>query len=142
MSGMTGTGFWAYCDAGRGACWNPYISPAFRWSPVFISRDGIHDSKHWEAFREGLQDYEYLALLRDRVRDARAGGHAGELLTKADQLLAEAPKRVVPPDMLSQEEWWTEADRTIADTEIARILKMLEALAAGDSGTEAKRRRR
>lgn len=127
-NGMTGTGFWAYCDSGRGACWNPYTSPTPRWSPVFIGDDGIHDTKHWEAFREGLEDYEYLAMLRDQIADAETHGRSRALIAKAKQLLREAPERVLPPDTHQQEEWWADGQRIAADMEIAKILDVLEGL--------------
>jgi len=128
VNGMTGTGFWAYCDAGRGACWNPYTTPAPRWSPVFISDDGIHDTKHWEAFREGLEDYEYLVMLRDQIADAETRGPSNALIAQAKRLLREAPARVLPPGTHQQEEWWTDAQRTVADVEVAEILDVLERL--------------
>ncbi|MDD5557770.1 MAG: DUF4091 domain-containing protein [bacterium] len=41
-----------------------------------------------EALRDGLEDYEYLRLLRERVRDARPRGLDEALLGEAERLLA------------------------------------------------------
>jgi hypothetical protein len=34
---------------------------------VYISPDSITTSKHWEAAREGIQDYEYAVMLRAKI---------------------------------------------------------------------------
>jgi len=136
-NGMTGTGFWAYCDAGGDdGSWNPYIASSKQhYSPVHVGPGTIHDGKHWEAIREGVQDYEYLAMLRDRVKEARGRGRSDALLDRAEQLLAEAPKKVLEGDAdIQMGVWWTHKDRTVADREIAAILELLEQFAARSDG--------
>ena len=47
-------------------------------------------SKRWEAAREGIEDYEYLWLLREAVREATANGASEDDLAQAQKLLREA----------------------------------------------------
>ncbi|MFH1905385.1 MAG: carbohydrate binding domain-containing protein [bacterium] len=127
-NGMTGTGFWAYCDAGNGGSWNPYVTTMPRYSPVYIGPGTIMDGKHWEAIREGIQDYEYLALLRDRLMEAEKQGYSAALISRAKKILAEVPKKVFHGDTWAHGVWWTPKDRTGADREIAKVMEALESL--------------
>lgn len=66
----TGLGFWAYGDAGgRGNSWNQVGATGPIYTPVYIDSKSVTDGKHWLAIIEGIQDYEYLRLLRDRVEE-------------------------------------------------------------------------
>jgi len=138
LNGMTGTGYWAYCDAGGKGSWNPYIATGPHYSSVFIGPGTIHDTKHWEAIREGLQDYEYFALLRDRIAELKKQGRSDAALRRAEQLLADAPKRVFRGETYAHVDWWFPKERTDADDEITAALGALEALAGPltqDGGT-------
>jgi len=128
--GMTGTGFWSYGDAGGGS-WNRYaVGTLPHYSPMFLGPGTIHDTKHWEAFREGLEDYERLALLRDRVKELKTKGRLSPTATRADRALIDVPANVLGEEagwrMLG---WWTPKSRTPADEESKRILVLLESLA-------------
>jgi hypothetical protein len=127
-NGMAGTGFWAYCDAGDGGSWNPYVATAPHYSPVYISPGAIHDGKHWEAVREGIQDYEYLLLLRDYIAEAKKQGRSDDVVAHASKVLADAPKKVLLNDTPSRMVWWTPKDRDGADSEISIVLEALESL--------------
>ena len=131
LHGMTCTGYWAYCDAGGGGrgSWNPYLPTAVsHYSPVYIGSGTIHDGKHWEAVREGVQDYEYLAILRDRLAEAKRQGRADAVVTRGEKILLDAPGRVLRGDSQAMGVWWTPKDRTGADREIAAVLAVLESL--------------
>ncbi len=43
-------------------------------------------SRRWEAWREGVEDYEYLVRLRNAIQKARAAG-AAQAADKAQQIL-------------------------------------------------------
>ena len=62
----------------------------------------------------------------DQIADAEARGRSDARIAKAKQLLREAPERRLPPGTHQQEEWSTDARRTAADVEIAKILGTLE----------------
>jgi len=83
--GYTGCGFWAYADAGWGGdnAWNDFdgANPDFaaiytaRNAPPGVARsEAIIPSKRWEAWREGIEDYELLAMLGQAVARAQQTG--------------------------------------------------------------------
>ncbi len=119
--GAVGSGFWAYGDGG-GSPWNVYVASRTSYSPVYLGREGVVDGKHFEALREGLEDYEYLALLRDKLRASRDPGFRKE----AETLLAEAVKRVVPSCRRRNLSWGASKDYSAADRIRLRILELLE----------------
>ncbi|NLC55349.1 MAG: discoidin domain-containing protein [Armatimonadetes bacterium] len=120
--GAVGMGFWAFGDTGGGkSSWNEYATAGTPFTPVFLSPDGVTDGIHWQAVREGIQDYEYLAMLRDAAsRPANA-----RLRAQAEALLAEAPAAVIG-DYRSSYDWKQESDRTQADRYRLRVLALLE----------------
>lgn len=71
-AGAQFSGFWAYGDnGGLTDSWNPYTAIGYsNYTPVFLSPTGVSGSKHWEALREGIEDYQYLYMLE------RKNGHA------------------------------------------------------------------
>jgi hypothetical protein len=62
--------------------------------PFFLDATSVTPGKHMEAIREGIQDYEYLVMLRDRLAAAEKQGRGGALLEKARPLLNQAAARV------------------------------------------------
>jgi hypothetical protein len=98
--GFSGAGFWAYADCGSG--WDRNIATAWDdmdvhgdWSVVYESTTGPVSSRRWESWREGVEDYEYFWLLRDRINRARQAGQSGPLVAKAEKILADGPKLLV-----------------------------------------------
>ena len=91
----TGTGYWSYGDAG-GTCnsWNQLGTDRTIYSPVYIDSHSVTDGKHWLAINEGIQDYEYLRILRDRVAELTATGLASPALSEAQELLSTLPEAV------------------------------------------------
>lgn len=72
--GGTGQGFWSFGDIGRqsNTSWNDYSNaPFFSFTPQFIDVDTMQTSVHWESVREGMQDYEELAMLRDSIAQCK-----------------------------------------------------------------------
>ncbi len=70
--GITGHGFWAYAGCGE-SNWSPYDSPAGDYAVVYDGdSEELIPSKRWEAWREGVEDYTYLWLLRQRHEDQAA----------------------------------------------------------------------
>ncbi|MGN0869817.1 MAG: discoidin domain-containing protein [Victivallales bacterium] len=85
--GATGSFFWAYCDSsGIPNALNQYLSDKIYFSPVLIQRNRITGTKHFEALREGVEDYEYLCILRDLIdakTDLPSAANAKRLLQEA-----------------------------------------------------------
>jgi hypothetical protein len=96
----TGTGYWSYGDAGGfGNSWNQLAARGPIFSPVYIDSGSVTDSKVWLAINEGIQDYEYLRLLRDRVDELAAAGRADEALARAREMLTRLPAAVYQGDV-------------------------------------------
>ena len=133
--GATGSGYWAFGDTGGAASeWNGYAAPGSSFSPVYLDETSVTDAKHWEAVREGIEDYEYLVLLRDRLAELREAGVQSHQIEAAEQLLREAPQRVVPSYSPGDMAWKTPKDRSVADQVRVEILRTLETLAGMGEG--------
>ena len=136
--GAKGSFYWALgCGGGIGDSWHPFRQPGTEYSPFMVSPKGPMDAKQSEGLREGVQDYEYLCMLRDRIAELKAKGVKSETLAKAEKLLAEAPARALRltavPDAAEWSQkcaimWYDEKDRSHMDTESRNVLRMLNEL--------------
>ena len=125
-----GSCFWAFADNGRVSCWNEYpAQTSGPYCPVYIDDESITAAKYMEAIREGIQDYEYLIMLRDRVNELAARGVAEAQLAAARDLLANGPDRVLAMEKGSNYRWDEEKDRSVTDRVRVEILQALTALA-------------
>jgi hypothetical protein len=128
--GATASYFWAFGDTGGASCWNEYATERPAYTPLFLDADSVTAGKHLEACREGIEDYEYLLILKRAVEDATRQGAAGKALDRARNLLAEAPRRVKASSKTLTFRWHNEAlDRSVADEVRVEILEALMALA-------------
>ena len=89
--GFSGAGFWAYADTSNTSAWDDMDAHG-DWSVVYESTTGPVSSRRWEAWREGVEDYEYFWLLRDRINRAR---QSGADVAKAEKILADGSKLLV-----------------------------------------------
>ena len=90
--GMTGQGFWDYADCG-GSVWNPRDGKRHDYAVIYDGDpEELIPSKRWEAWREGVEDYTYLWMLREAIAEGR-GTEAQR--SAAQSLLGELPARVV-----------------------------------------------
>ena len=122
--GAVGMGFWAFGDsAGAVSSWNEYTAKGCPFTPVFLEPNGVTDGIHWQAMREGVEDYEYFAMLRDAAARAADAG----LKAQATALLAEAPEKVVGP-WQPDVTWSRGFDHALADVYRLRVLALLERL--------------
>ena len=128
-AGATGSGYWAFGDTGGADSeWNGYAAKGSSFSPVYIDETSVTDAKHWEGVREGIEDYEYLVMLRDRLRALREAGVRSDRIEAAGRLLREAPGRVVSGYDAGAMAWKTAKDRSIADSVRVEVLHALEEL--------------
>ena len=81
-----------------------------------------------EAIREGVEDYEYLVMLRDRIRECEEAGKAGALLPRARRILDGACERVLTAEQSADYHWNVEKDRSTADSVRCEVLQILTAL--------------
>jgi hypothetical protein len=75
--GFHGCWIWTYL---RGDPWN---GREWDGGMVYPGQGQIVTSRRWEMFREGLEDYLYLHLLRERVESGKAPASATKLLQQA-----------------------------------------------------------
>ncbi len=120
--------FWAFGDNGGGTAWNEVGSRYSCYCPAFVAPDGVTTAKHMEAIREGLYDYEYLTMLRDRVAKAEQAGVANEAVAAAKRLLTDGPRRVLTAQGVDDLTWPAAKDREVADQVRLEVLAALERL--------------
>ncbi len=92
--GLTGVGWWVYAQHGGADRWDGPNPTGDYFATVYDGPQGPVSSKRWEAAREGVEDYEYLYLLRESVRAAEARGVTEAQLADAKRLLQELPKEM------------------------------------------------
>ena len=67
---MTGVGFWALADAHHAVgSWNDFVLRSATFSIMYWDENGVTPSKQMEAIRQGVQDYEYLVMLKKAIGD-------------------------------------------------------------------------
>lgn len=127
--GGTGMGFWSFGDVGGAkSSWNEYLATWNPYAPAFLSETDVTDSIHWQAIREGMQDYETFALLRD----AAARTKNASLRSQAKTLLDKLPLAPYPTEFsagtYADYHWERAEDPQIADDYRLQILALLEKL--------------
>ena len=91
--GLTGVGWWVYAHHGADRWDGP--NPTGDYYPtIYDGASGPVASKRWEAAREGVEDYEYLYLLRESIRAAQARGVPEAELADAKRLLETLPAEI------------------------------------------------
>jgi len=88
--GFGGCTYWTIFEA-SGSPWDDFDSTVSDAASVYRGLDGPIPSRRWEAFREGLEDWCYLDLLRRRIDEAGEGPEVDE----ARRILDDAPTRVM-----------------------------------------------
>jgi hypothetical protein len=97
---MNGFSTWCY----KGGRWNS-AGKGPNWGLVYVSKQDdcpaevsrkelVVPSKRWEASREGVEDYAYLYLLKQAIRDGSPEADA-KATEKARKLLAFWPQEVL-----------------------------------------------
>ena len=105
-AGDTGCAFWVYATGRQNqACngWDDFTCGRGRWSVVYDGADAPVDvqgepfipSRRWEAWREGVEDYEYLQTLESLIRRARYLQLPIALWKKAESVLEESVTEVL-----------------------------------------------
>jgi len=119
--------FWAFADGGGTFSFNEYLVKNSAYTPLFIEPGRVMAGKQMEACREGVEDFEYLAMLKDAVAAASGDRAKKEAVAAANQLLEGMPGRVLAPASKNLN-WSAEMERGAADAVRLEILEALEAL--------------
>ena len=94
--GATGVNFWSYSSLGAMNGWNEYPSYGSRTdSPLYFSPTTVTTSKHWEAVLESRQDYQYVIMLREKVKRLRKAGADTADLRQAKKLATGVATEVI-----------------------------------------------
>ncbi len=127
--GATGMHFWSFGDTGGGSSWNEYPASKDSYAPLFLDEGSVTAGKQLEAVREGVEDYEYFAMLDGEIRKAAEQGVAGPEVEEARRLLEELPAGVLDAAGL-ETHWLSRIDRTLADEARIQVLQALTELTA------------
>jgi len=130
--GGVGEGFWSFGDlSGAATSWNEYNAARPTYAPAFIDTDTVYNSIHWDAVRDGVTDYEELALLRDAIQKSSNAA----LKTQAQKVLNDA---VAAATTLASEgsvdddkgiyDWNRNIDPTVVDAQLLKVRAMLETM--------------
>jgi hypothetical protein len=128
--GGTGQGFWAFCDnGGAPSSFNEYAAGGVNFAPAFLDKNTVYSSLHWDAVREGMEDFEELAMLRDAISASKNPA----LKAQAQRVLNDAVQAVTAT-------WKDEADLyswsaqkynpQLADEQLKNVRAMLKKLKA------------
>jgi hypothetical protein len=121
-----GIGFWAFGDTGGAeTSWNDYAgAPDLAYAPAFIGRQDATDSIHWQAVRESVEDFEYLAMLGDLAARAPGAARKAEALALVREAIAEVSKPYT-----GWFDWGRDPAHARPDEYRLRILALLESSA-------------
>ena len=121
---LGGIGMWVYVDDNN-MTFSDYVD-GVSYGMIYRGDVGIIDSKRWEAWRQGIADYEYLRMLEDAVTAAVHAGVVHEALDDAQAILGPGVDDVVGAN------WWggDPADRGLPDQHRLVALESLTDLAA------------
>lgn len=119
--GATGQGFWSFGDSsGAPTSWQSYRMIGNGYEPAFLDIDTVYNSIHWDAVREGVEDYEELAMLRDEIQKSTNGTWK----TQAQQVLNDAVEAVTI-SWNSDHDWTKETDPNLADAQLQKVRAIL-----------------
>ncbi|MBO9153274.1 glycoside hydrolase domain-containing protein [Chitinophaga sp. GCM10012297] len=97
LKGYGGIGFWNYADIARGAgaensAWNDFDGAYEDYNVVYDINGGIINSRRWEAFKAGIEDYYILKTYASKYGMAAARQFCSDVLknpkdiNRADQV--------------------------------------------------------
>ncbi len=128
-AGAAGHGFWSFSDTGKAATsWNGYSNIGIYYAPAYLDKETVYNSVHWEAVREGMEDHEELAMLRDAVAASRDTAWKA----RAEQVLNNTVNAVTK--IWDPAHYATSAgDPSLADRELGKVREMLGTAVTGNN---------
>jgi hypothetical protein len=119
--GATGQGYWAFGDtSGADTSWNEYAAARVSYAPAFLDKDTVYDSVHWDAAREGVEDYEELAMLQDAIN----ASHDSAWKSKAQKVLNSAVAKITD-SWTGDYSWKDGTDPEMADIQLQKVRNLL-----------------
>ena len=89
--GFTGAGWWVFAMHGNADRWDGPNPTGNFYPTAYDGPHGVVTSRRWEVTREAIEDYEYLCMLREAIREAEARGVDDSMLAGPRKLLSEMP---------------------------------------------------
>lgn len=99
--GATAVSFWSFTDTGGTRSDNEFANYDIDYSPLFISDEVVRPGKQMEAAAEGIQDSQYLEMLKQV-----AATHAVDAKRQKAQLLLDELARFVYRSPQSSNAQW------------------------------------
>lgn len=126
--GGMGEGFWSFGDINSApTSWQEYSAVKRTLSPVFLDEDTVYSSLHWEAMREGVEDFEELSMLADAIKTTRDAN----LKQQAQQVLDAAVQTVTKNNAGNEKNEWSHGnDPRVTDEHLKKVRAMLEKLSS------------
>jgi hypothetical protein len=124
--------YWGFADQGGTYSWKLGYAWQFPYAPLLLEPNAVTDSKAIEAIREGMEDFQYLTMLKDRIAEMTTGNGPPAVIAAAQSVLDTAVATVLDDPNVGGYVglyWTSEKDRTVADTMRIQVLEMLETLA-------------
>jgi len=115
-----GEGWWAFGDTTTPTSWNAYNSAYGGYSPVFLDEDHVYNSIHWEAVREGVEDFEILSMLNDAIQKS-----ANPQQKERAQKILDAAVTIAKKNY-NKGQWPSQTDPDVVDAELTKVRDMLE----------------
>jgi hypothetical protein len=126
--GSDGMNYWSFSDTGGRSSWNEYAMFGVNYSPLMIDEHNIYCSKQMEAIREGVEDYEYLAMLDSANYEKH---HIGSNKERERRQLLDAVNAFISSSRMPREMQWNEKGNDLdVDAFRKRILILLVDLSA------------
>lgn len=121
--GGKGEGFWAFGDtAGAKTSWNAYTASGPIYAPAYIDKNTVYDSIHWDAAREGVEDFEVLSMLQDAIKKC-----SDITLRKTAKRVLDNAVKSVNSDVINNPsyKWAKGTNPFVVDKQLSRVRKML-----------------
>jgi hypothetical protein len=128
--GGVGEGFWSFGDlSGAKTSWNEYTATRPTYAPAFVDKNTVYDSIHWDAVRDGVEDFEELSLLQDAIKkssDPALKAQAQKVLDDAVAAATALASEGSVDEDNGNYNWNKNIDPTVVDAQLAKVRMMLE----------------
>jgi hypothetical protein len=127
FAGASSLSFWSFAAQNKTPSTNEFVTgdvKDYNYSPLFITSEDVRAGKHMEGAAEGIQDVQYLTILRD-ITDTHNSyavrAQAQALLQRAESFIESAPRS-------SGAQWQSQVEGSAADQQIVEIGRFLDSL--------------
>ncbi|MEI6521206.1 MAG: discoidin domain-containing protein [bacterium] len=121
----SGMGFWSFSSLPKGTAWQNYSVKDINYVPFILEPDTVMPAKQMEAIREGVEDYEYMVMLKKAIAAAKPNHPE---IAHAQTLLTDGVNKVLNSTGVDNIKWNQVNDYDAADKLRLEILQSLEKL--------------